>query len=148
MGCFCSVALSLKFFEMFFPFKLNKNNEFAAPASHFISITTQMRSVMSDDPLFPCSLFLPLYRCIIFTTCILQVLAILIQFLRQVRYSLTISLYRCAAILFILCVIYWPIVKGWDHFHCGIPQDLFIFTVRVRRIADHRTQNLAFALWY
>jgi hypothetical protein len=45
------------------------------------------------------SFTLPLHRCIVFTTFIFQVLAIMIGILRYVLGSLILSLYRCAAIL-------------------------------------------------
>jgi hypothetical protein len=54
---------------------------------------------------------------------------------------MTISLYRCEAILFIFSVIYRPIVcisKPLAARTDQNPQDLFIFTLMVRRIEDLR----------
>jgi hypothetical protein len=72
----------------------------------------------------------PLYRCIIFTISISQVLVIMIQLMRQVRCSFTI--------------ITLPLRGNPLHIVYDIPAErlhfttTFIFTVMVRRIEDQR----------
>jgi hypothetical protein len=91
MGGLCSITTDFKIFKMLFSFLIFKKK--------------QIRYCKVLGPMIQ-SFTLPLHRCIIFTTFILQVIAIMIRILRQVVGSLILPLYRCMGIQFIMCVIY------------------------------------------
>jgi hypothetical protein len=75
---FCSIAIEFKIFEMMLSCSIFKKKQIRGGTFSYYNAIAKFGPMIQ-------SFTLPLHRCIVFTTFILQVLGIMIQFLRQVR---------------------------------------------------------------